>query len=45
MDRPPRPSHTQQVVSTHYEVGGGLSGRKDTVLQYQMVVNRSVWVF
>ncbi len=29
-----------QVVSTHYEVGGGFGGRKDTVLQYQMVVNR-----
>ena len=31
-----------QVVSTHYEVGRGLGGSKDTVLQYQMVVNRYV---
>lgn len=30
------------MVSTHYEVGSSFGGRKDTVLQYQMVVNRSV---
>ena len=33
--------HYLKVVSTHYEVGRGLGG-KNTVLQYQMVVNSQV---
>ena len=31
-----------QVVSTHYEVGRSFGGQKNTVLQYQMVVNSQV---
>ncbi len=34
--------HYLKVVSTHYEVGRSFGGQKNTVLQYQMVVNSQV---
>jgi hypothetical protein len=36
------PPSSVQVVSTHYEVGRSFGGQKNTVLQYQMVVNSQV---